>query len=106
MAERLCRVCKGWHDLSEPWPRACVIVAPDRRSPLATPMVVADGIEVQSMVDGRMYTSKRALRQSYRENGFVEVGDQKQTAAPRPKSDRAAIRHSMRKAFSQAGIPV
>lgn len=104
MAERLCKVCKGWHDLSEPWPRACARVRHDRRSVLATPMVVSDAIECVSMGDGKTYTSKRALRRSYREQGLVEVGDQKQTPKPRKMPDKRGIRDSIDRAFAQVGI--
>lgn len=104
MAERFCKVCKGWHDLDEPWPRECVKVLPDRRGLVAAPMVMQDGIEVVSMVDGKTYTSKSALRRSYREQGYIEVGDQKQTPRPKPKPDKAGIRKSLAKAFSQVGL--
>lgn len=104
MAERLCKVCKGWHDLSEPWPRACVRVRHDRRSGLATPMVVSDALECTSMVDGKTYTSKRALRRSYRERGYTEVGDQRPAPKQRQMPDRRGIRNSIDRAFARVGI--
>ncbi|WP_141339707.1 hypothetical protein [Bradyrhizobium sp. USDA 3458] len=67
-------------------------------------MIMTDQIEVKSMVDGQMYTSKAALRRSYREKGYVEVGNEELKAPPKPKQDRKAIRHSVRKALSQVGI--
>jgi len=73
-------------------------------SDLPCPTVISDYVEVKSMVDGQMYTSKRALRQSYRERGYVEVGNEEQKLPPKPKPDRRKIRESVEKAFSQAGI--
>ena len=76
-----------------------------KRSHLASPMIIADGIEVRSMVDGQTYTSKRALRQSYKAKGYVEVGNEEPVLAPPPKQDRKAIRDSIGKAFNRAGLP-
>ena len=44
-----------------------------KRSDLAAPMILSDNIEVKSMVDGNIYTSKAALRASYRARGYVVV---------------------------------
>lgn len=73
-------------------------------SDLPAPMVIGDAIEVKSMVDGQMYTSKSALRKSYREKGYIEVGNEELKPAPKPKPDRKAIRESVEKAFSRVGI--
>lgn len=102
--QRFCRVCEGWHDLDEPWPTECRKVEPNKRSSLPGPAFIGDNIEVRSMVDGQIYTSKRALRRSYRERGYIETGDQEIKPAPKPKPDRKAIRASISKAFSQAGL--
>jgi hypothetical protein len=106
MTLRLCKTCHDWHDLSEPWPIECRAVEQDKRSKLSGPAFISDNVEVKSMADGQIYTSKRALRRSYRERGYVEVGDQQQKIPPRVKPDRKEIRNSLRKGFSQAGIPV
>lgn len=43
---------------------------------LAAPMVIRDTMDpVQSMLDGKMYDSKRKLRRTYREGGVEEVGN-------------------------------
>lgn len=79
------------------------------RSTLPFPMVVTDQIEIKSMVDGQIYTSKAALRRSYREHGYVEVGNEwlrNEPQQPRPKSNRKAIRDSVGKALNRAGIQV
>jgi len=76
----------------------------DRRGAFPTPMVVTDGIEVKSMVDGQTYTSKAALRKSYRARGYVEVGNEEQKMPARPEPDRNAIRRDIKAAFDRAGI--
>lgn len=76
-----------------------------KRSHLACPNIVTDAIEVKSMVDGQVYTSKRALRQSYKAKGYVEVGNEEPVLAPPPKPDRKAIRNSIGKAFNRVGLP-
>lgn len=102
MAERFCKVCEGWHDLDKPWPSKCIPPVRECRSGLPLPFVVSDTMEpVQSMVDGRFYTSKAKMRASYRAAGVVEVGNDPQRFKPKAKTkpDRTAIRQSVRKAF-------
>lgn len=77
---------------------------PVKRSALSAPMVVSDQIEVKSMVNGEMYTSKRALRRSYRERGYIEVGNEEQRIPKKPKPDRKRIREAVGKAFARVGI--
>lgn len=76
----------------------------EARSDLPCPMIVSDQVEVKSMVDGQIYTSKRALRQSYRDKGYVEIGNEQQKMPVKPKPDRRAIRNSVRGALSKVGI--
>lgn len=38
--------------------------------------IIPDEICIKSMVDGRVYTSKSALRRHYREAGVIEVGNE------------------------------
>lgn len=75
-----------------------------KRSGLAAPMIMSDNVEVKSMVDGKVYTSKAALRQSYRASGYIEVGNEPLKPPPKPKPDRKAISDSVGKAFARAGI--
>ena len=80
---------------------------PPARGQFATPMVVLDQCEVKSMVDGKWYTSKAALRQSYREQGYTEVGTEDVTKHVKPPAkDRKAVRDSVKRGLSQAGIPI
>lgn len=75
-------------------------------SDLPCPTIISDQIELRSMVDNQIYTSKSALRRSYRENGYVEVGNEEQKPKAPFKPDRKAIKDSVRRAASRVGIPV
>ena len=76
-----------------------------KRSNLPMPMVCFDTIEggVESMVDGKIYTSKSALRRSYKAAGVVEVGNDPQRFAKkqRPKIDRRQVKESLEKAAAK-----
>jgi hypothetical protein len=74
------------------------------RSALPGPMVISDAVEVKSMVDGAIYTSKSALRRSYRERGYVEVGNEEMKPRPKPRADRKGIKAAVRRAASQVGL--
>lgn len=106
--ERFCKVCRGWHDVDRPWPHNCYRNDFDQRSDLPGPSVIGDSMEpVQSMLDGRMYDSKSRLRATYRRAGVTEVGNEVAAVTkppPKPKVDRNAVKASVRKAFSQAGL--
>ena len=47
--------------------------------------IVTDECQVKSMADGKIYTSKSALRRSYKRLGFVEVGNEKSWDKPRER---------------------
>jgi len=85
---------------------------PPARSHLPTPVIHGDNIELKSMADGKVYTSKAALRASYLPSGnpqgerYIEVGNEEMKPPPPPKPDRKGIRASVSKALSRAGIPV
>lgn len=106
MRERFCRVCGGWHEL-DAWPHNCMPERSQAASDLPVPGVISDTMEpVQSMVDGRFYTSKSALRATYLPSGnkegkrYVEVGNDPARFKPREKQkpDRKAIRNTVEKA--------
>ncbi len=113
MTERFCRVCKGWHN-PQAWPHNCMPERVLTASDLPAPMLINDSMEpVQSQLDGRMYDSKAALRATYRPSGnsegksYVEVGNDSSLSNPKRKEvtiDRQAVKASIGKAFSQAGL--
>jgi hypothetical protein len=79
------------------------------RSALPTPMLIPDHMDpVQSMLDGKLYDSKAALRATYRAAGVEEVGNDSSVMAPKPykkpRPDRKEIRAAVRKAASLKGL--
>lgn len=105
--QRFCRVCSGWHELDK-WPHNCM---PERRprSELSAPRLNLDTMSpVKSMLDGKIYDSKAALRRTYKDAGVVEVGDDSSVTNPKPfktpKPDKKEIKNSIDRAFSQAGL--
>lgn len=108
MRERWCKCCGGWHHL-DAWPHNCLPERNWNRSDLPAPMVIGDSMDpVQSMLDGKLYDSKAALRATYKQAGVVEVGNDSSVLEPKPfkkpKPDRKAIKAAVGKAFSQAGL--
>jgi hypothetical protein len=85
---------------------------PAARSGLPMPMILSDTIEpTKSMVDGKYYTSKAAIRATYKPSGnaegksFVEVGNEQQDMNPRPYvPDKKGIRKAVEEACSQVGL--
>lgn len=109
MAERRCRVCKGWHNLDEPWPAECaghygIPHHEGRAHAFALPQVITDAMPpTQSMTNGKVYESKSALRKTYLPSGnpqgqrYIEVGNDR--PPPRkPIIDKAGIRRDFQKA--------
>ncbi len=75
-----------------------------KRSRLSCPLIMGDSMEpVQSMLDGKMYDSKSALRATYRAAGVVEVGNDPARLRPRqrPKIDRKAVKDSLDRAAAR-----
>lgn len=102
--ERFCRKCCNWHDINE-WPLECMSAPSQSASDaLPVPYFISDTMEpVQSMLDGKMYTSKSTLRGTYKAAGMVEVGNDPARLRQRkkPKPDRKAIRESLEKATAR-----
>lgn len=83
------------------------------RSSHGLPALIGDEMPpTKNMVDGKMYTSKAAMRATYRPSGnaegasFAEVGnDPAMFRRPsKPTPDRAAIKATVGRAFSRAGL--
>lgn len=81
------------------------------RSDLPCPMLISDQIEpTKSMVDGQYYTSKAALRATYKPSGnatgdrYIEVGNEELRPPAKRRPDRREIRESIEKAASRAGV--
>lgn len=99
MRERFCRVCGGWHQLDK-WPHNCMAPRNLAASDLPAPHFISDAIEIQSMHDGNMYTSKSKLRSEYRAHGVEEIGNEKPKPVEAPKTDRKAIREELRRVYA------
>ena len=108
--QRKCRVCGGWHDLSEPWPYECAAhyaPRPQATSSLPCPKVIGSFDQpVQSMADGKWYSNARDLRRTYKADGnpqgveYNEVGNEDITTFTPPKKDRQANRAAIERAIA------
>lgn len=75
---------------------------PAPRSDLPCPQVLSDQMDaVQSQVTGKFYESKSALRREYRATGHIEKGNDKRAPWKMPRTPRAVIRESVRKAAAR-----
>lgn len=75
-----------------------------QRSFFPAPMISTDSMApVQSMLDGKMYDSKSAIRATYKQAGMVEVGNDPARHRPhvKPKPDRSAIKATVEKATAR-----
>jgi hypothetical protein len=86
------------------------IKAPPKRGAFPCPMIATDTMEpVRSMADGKMYSSKAALRATYLENGnpqgirYTEVGNEKPDVKPM-QGDREGVRTAIKRAKQMAGL--
>lgn len=83
MTQRHCRICKGWHDMGEPWPMECAGhygQRGQRSDVIPTPMIALDTIDpLQHPADGRYYTSKSEIRRVAKAHNLIEVGTERQT---------------------------
>lgn len=71
------------------------------RSHLPAPRIVSDSIEVQSMLDGKTYTSKAGLRQTYRAAGVEEVGNEPMRPSRTDIETPSGVGDDLKAAFSQ-----
>ena len=75
------------------------------RSSVACPYVVSDGIELQSMADGRTYTSKRAYYDSLKRTGHEIVAGMDPSSyvakAPNDKQLEADIAADVKRAIQE-----
>lgn len=78
------------------------------RGAFPAPRIQSDAMEpVVSMLDGKKYDSKSALRSTYRRAGVVEVGNDSSIVDPKPfkrASKDKDIRAAVDRAFSRAGF--
>lgn len=102
-----CKVCGDLHNVYD-WPHNHMPEQYDLQHEYAGIGIISDNLEgigglngVQSMADGRHYTSKAKMRAEYRAMGLTEMGNDKPAPFKRPKPDRKAIRDAVRRATWQ-----
>lgn len=95
MRQRFCTECRQWHEIDkipvECWEAKAKIS--HARSSLGFPMInTSDSTEpLVSMADGKVYTSKKSMRESYkaannpRGQDFIEVGNDPEYITPQPR---------------------
>lgn len=102
MTTRHCRICNDWHDLDEPWPEECIAHYRHGRSSDA-PNIIRDGIEMKSMVDGKVYTSKNAYYKSLGKNGLYiddrRTSDMMPEGPNRPKDGPSDVGRDVKRAW-------
>lgn len=75
---------------------------PAPRSSLPCPQVLSDAMDaVQSQVSGKFYDSKSALRAEYKATGHIEKGNDTRPPWKMPRTPRAVIRETVRKAAAR-----
>lgn len=76
MTQRFCKVCRGWHDLDQPWPDNCLPERNMARSDLPTPRVISDRLDdVWNPVNGKKYDSKSAYYRAVKDAGYTIAGN-------------------------------
>ncbi len=75
---RHCDVCKGWHDMEEPWPSVCLghYRRRDEANGKST-QIMGDMQPYRNIVDGKVIGGRRQHREFLRSRGLVEVGNEK-----------------------------
>lgn len=97
MAQRMCKICRKWHDLDKPWPAKCV-----RFTKSDAPNVISDKLEkpLRHMGTGRYLDSKSAFRKEDKSIGAVCVGNEA-TAKPRKPIEMARPGPDIKRAIEQ-----
>lgn len=91
MASRYCRVCGGWHDLNENWPRECAGHFASHYTGNALGIdiqVVRDTPAYRSMIDGSLIDGRKRHRDHLKAHNCIEVGnDTSHMKRPPPAPD-------------------
>lgn len=91
--QRLCKTCREWHDLDEPWP--CAL--PVRNS---APYVISDSMQpMRHMATGRTIDSKARFRAETKASGCIEIGNEPIRARAPIKLDRRQRREDIQRSI-------
>lgn len=104
--QRFCKVCKGWHDLDQPWPSNC---APERnmvRADLPSPRLIRDGLDnVWNPVDGKIYDSKSAYYGTVKRAGYEIAGNDSSISTAHEKArdlkTAPGLKDTLKQAYEQ-----
>ena len=84
MTQRFCRVCEGWHDLSEDWPSSCI----GHFRPASSGLQIVKDIEPYKAIavdvaTGRtpVITGRAQHREFMKRNSYIEIGNEKLSGA-------------------------
>lgn len=102
-----CKACGDFHEVSN-WPDNHMPEQFDLETELnVCRNFISDNLEsigglngIQSMADGKFYTSKAKLRADYRARGMIEMGNDKAKPISKPKPDRRKIKEAVQKAWN------
>lgn len=98
MRQRFCRVCRGWHDLSQPWPSECAAHFGGERG--EAPGIISDSMDaLRHPITQEMMDSKSRFRAVTKSHGCVEVGNDSWPSRPEIKGD--PIGPDIRRAYEQ-----
>lgn len=95
---RLCRHCREFHDLAQPWPQACIAHFGDVGES-AGYHVISDSMDpIRSMANGAMFDSKSAYRRDLKSRGLVEVGNER---VEQRRVEAPPVRDTLRRVVEQ-----
>lgn len=94
---RLCRTCREFHDLAQPWPDGCASHFGEQAA--SGLYVISDSMApIRSMADGKMYDSKSRYRGDLKARGLIEVGNER---VERRTAQAPPVRRDLRNAIQQ-----
>lgn len=91
MRVRRCRVCRGWHDLAEPWPEECVDhygQVETERSTLPMPYIQGDIQPYRSPLGTGEISSRSQRREDMKRGNVREVDPSERPDFGRPVRPR------------------
>lgn len=100
MRQRLCKVCGEFHSF-ESWPRECIPMRENKRSPLGVPYIRTDGMDaVLNHADGQLYDSRSGYEKAVKAAGCEIIGNE-EPFVPKPDFDAGPIEQDIKTATEQ-----
>ena len=104
MRQRFCKVCRGWHDLDEPWPHNCRPEPNYSRSDLPLPQVARTSLDdLWNPVDGQKYSCSRNFEKAVKAKGCEIIGNDSslRNARPKPIESPKGVGEDLKRAWDQ-----